>query len=76
MTVKQFASVAHGDDVEYSIISNGNAYPFDPGNDFFLCAYGDFEIARIELSAIKEDKDKTIWAKIKLKSQLVKEVKA
>ena len=72
MTVKQFADVARGDDVEYSIVCAGNAYPFDPDNAFFLCAYGDFEIDRVTLSVIKGVN--TIWAEIELKTELVKEV--
>lgn len=76
MTVKQFASVARGDDVEYRIAYNGNAYPFDPDNDFFLCAYGNFEIARVNLSTMGNDSANVVWAEIELKTELVKEVLA
>ena len=72
MTVRDFASVARGDDVEYRIVCASNAYPFDPDNAFFLCAYGDFEIDRVTLSVVKEDGIKTIWAEIELKTELVK----
>ena len=70
MTVRDFASVARGDDVEYSITCGGNAYPFDPDNAFFLCAYGDFEIDCVNLSVIKGVD--TIWVEIELKTELVK----
>lgn len=76
MTVKDFARVARGDDVEYSIICAGNAYPFDPDNAFFLCAYGDFEIDRVTLSVAESDKVKAVWAEIELKAELVKGVLA
>ena len=70
MTVRDFARVARGDCVEYHIICGGNAYPFDPDNAFFLCAYGEFEIDRVTLSFIKDIN--AIWAEIELKTELVK----
>ena len=70
MTVKDFARVARGDCVEYSIICGGNAYPFDPDNAFFLCAYGEFEIDRVTLSVIKGIH--AIYAEIELKTEFVK----
>ena len=72
MTVRDFARVARGDDVEYSIICGGNAYPFNPDNAFFLCAYGEFEIDRVTLSIIKGIN--AIWAEIELKTEFVKGV--
>lgn len=72
MTVRDFARVARGDDVEYTVACNGNAYPFDPDNAFFLCAYGDFEIDRVNLSTMGKDSANVIWAEIELKTELVK----
>ena len=72
MTVRDFARVARGDDVEYTVACNGNAYPFDPDNAFFLCSYGDFEIDRVNLSTMGKDSANVIWAEIELKTELVK----
>ena len=54
MTVKQFASVARCD-ANHAIAYNGNAYPFNPEDDFQMLAYGDFEISHVDLSALSPD---------------------
>ena len=76
MKIKDFARIVKGDSVECAVTCNGNAYPFDPDNAFFLCAYGDFEIDRVTLSVAESDKVKAVWAEIELKAELVKEVLA
>lgn len=76
MTVKQFASVARGDDVEYSVTCNGNAYTFDPDDAFMICAYGDFEVARVDLSTMNRENTPVVHVELELNAHLVKEVLA
>ena len=59
-----------------AVTCNGNAYPFDPEDAFMLCAYGDFEIAGIDLSVFNDKSNPFIHVELELKAELVKEVLA
>lgn len=75
MTVKQFTSVARGD-ANYAIAYNGNAYPFNPEDDFQMFAYGDFEISHVDLSALGGKDDANVYVELELKMEFMKEVQA
>ena len=75
MKIKDLACAVRGD-AEYCVTFNGNAYPFDPNDAFMLCAYGDFEVACIDLSAMSIKGEPIIHVELELSAQPVKEVRA
>lgn len=76
MKIKDFARIVKGDSVECAVTCNGSAYPFDPEDAFMLCAYGDFEVAGIDLSVFNDKSNPFIHVELELKAELVKEVLA